>query len=261
VKHRRGGRQTRHAGRQWRPRAAGAGLLIGLVLLLQLAVASRLISSFLVPRPVDVLASFGMLVAEEHLLQRFALTAAETLTAALLAALLGGVAGWAFYRWRQMQLAYSSWVVGLNAAPSLLLYPLFLVMFGRNAATIVALGIISALPPIVLKTCEGFRNSRRVLIDVGRSFDFTPAQRFRLIELPSAIPTIFSGVRIGLIDALITVVGIEFLIGYGGLGALIPDLADRFEIAATYGAILFVILVGAALQLIAWRCERWLRPG
>ena len=128
--------------------------------------------------PTDVLTSFGMLVTEEHLLQRLALTAAETLSAALLATLLGSVAGWAFYRWRRMRLAYSSWVVGLNAAPSLLLYPLFLVMFGRNAPTIVALGIISALPPIVLKTCEGFGRSRRVLIDVGRSFDFTPAQRF-----------------------------------------------------------------------------------
>jgi NitT/TauT family transport system permease protein len=223
-------------------------------------VGTGLISSFLVPLPTDVLASFGLLVTEEHLLQRFALTAMETLSAALLATLLGSVVGWAFYRWRAVRLAYGSWVVGLSAAPSLLLYPLFLVILGRNAATIVALGIISALPPIVLKTCEGFQAGRRVLLDVGRSFDFTPAQRFRLIELPSALPTIFSGVRIGLIDTLITVVGIEFLIGYGGLGALIPDLADRFEIAATYGAILFVILVGAALQLVAWRCERWLRP-
>jgi NitT/TauT family transport system permease protein len=260
VNHWRGGRRTRRAGQRWRPRAAGAGLFIGIVLLLQLAVGSGLISSFLVPPPSDVLASFGMLVSDEHLLRRFALTAVETLSAALFATLLGSVVGWAFYRWGRMRLAFSSWVVGLNAAPSLLLYPLFLVILGRNAATIVALGIISALPPIVLKTCEGFQSSRRVLIDVGRSFDFTPAQRFRLIELPSAIPTLFGGVRIGLVDALITVVGIEFLIGYGGLGALIPDLADRFEIAATYGAILFVILVGAALQLVAWRCERWLRP-
>jgi NitT/TauT family transport system permease protein len=260
VSHRRGGRPTRRAGQLWQPRAAGAGVFIGLVLLVQLAVGTGLISSFLVPLPTDVLASFGLLVTEEHLLQRFAFTAVETLSAALLATLLGSVMGWVFHRWRPMRLAYGSWVVGLNAAPSLLLYPLVLVILGRNAATIVVLGVISALPPIVLKTCEGFQASRRVLLDVGRSFDFTPAQRFRLIELPSALPTIFSGVRIGLIDALITVVGVEFLIGYGGLGALIPDLADRFEIAATYGAILFVILVGAALQLIAWRCERWLRP-
>ncbi len=201
-----------------------------------------------------------MLFAQEHLLQRFAITGAETVSAAILATLIGGLAGWTLYRWGQARLAYTSWVVGLNAAPSLLLYPLFLVIVGRNAATIVTLGVISALPPIVLKTCEGFAAGRRVLLDVGRSFDLTPFQQFGLIQFPAALPTVFSGVRIGLINALITVVGIEFLIGYGGLGALIPDLADRFEIPAMYGAIVFVILVSALLQLVALWLEQWLRP-
>jgi len=244
----------------WTPRIFGAGFLVVVIALLQLAVASGLISSFLVPTPVDVVASFGMLVTEEHLLRRFAMTAAETVSAAFVAMLIGGIVGWALYRWGQARLAYTSWIVGLNAAPSLLLYPLFLVIVGRNAATIVVLGVISALPPIVLNTCEGLRASRRVLLDVGRSFDLTLPQQFWLIQFPAALPTLFSGVRISLINALITVVGVEFLIGYGGLGALIPDLADRFEIPAMYGAIVFVILVSACVQLVVRRAERWLRP-
>ena len=255
---RRPGRRSGAASR-WAPRLAGAGFVVAIVVLLQFAVGSGLISSFLVPAPLDVAASFGMLLAQEHLLQRFAMTAAETLSAAVLATLIGGLAGWALHRWSQARLAYTSWIVGLNAAPSLLLYPLFLVIVGRNAVTIVVLGVISALPPIILKTCEGLSASRRVLLDVGRSFDLTPLQQFRLIQFPAALPTAVSGLRIGLINALITVVGIEFLIGYGGLGALIPDLADRFEIPAMYGAIVFVILVSACLQLVVRRIERWLR--
>jgi NitT/TauT family transport system permease protein len=239
---------------------AGAGFVVATAVILQLAVGSGLISSFLVPTPLDVAASFGMLLTQEHLLQRLAITGAETLAAAILATLIGGLAGWALYRWSQARLAYTSWLVGLNAAPSLLLYPLFLVIVGRNAGTIIVLGIISALPPIVLKTCEGLGASRRVLLDVGRSFDLSPFQQFRLIQFPAALPTVVSGLRIGLINALITVVGIEFLIGYGGLGALIPDLADRFEIPAMYGAIVFVIVVSACLQLVVRRIETWLRP-
>jgi NitT/TauT family transport system permease protein len=255
----RAGRRAGPASR-WASRIAGALFLVAIVALLQIAVGSGVISSFLAPTPVDVLASFGMLFTEEHLLQRFAITGAETLAAALLATLIGGLAGWTLYRWGQARTAYTSWIVGLNAAPSLLLYPLFLVIVGRNATTIVVLGVISALPPIVLKTCEGLAAGRRVLLDVGRSFDLTPLQQFRLIQFPAALPTVFSGVRISLINALITVVGIEFLIGYGGLGALIPDLADRFEIPAMYGAIVFVILVSALSQLAVRRLERWLRP-
>jgi len=244
----------------WGPRTAGLGILAGIVVLLQVVVQHGLISSFLVPTPVDVAASFRMLVVEEHLFRRLVVTTAETLSVAIFATLIGCAAGWALYRWSQARLAYTSWIVGLSAAPSLLLYPLFLVILGRGAATIIVLGVISALPPIMLKTCEGLRTSRRVLLDVGRSFDLTPLQQFRLIQLPAAVPAIFSGMRIGLINALITVVGIEFLIGYGGLGALIPDLADRFEIPAMYGAIVFVIALSACFQLFVQRLERWLRP-
>jgi ABC-type nitrate/sulfonate/bicarbonate transport system permease component len=253
-------RSTKWWARRWVPRAVGAGTLGGLLLALEGASAAGLVNPFLVPAPSTIIASFPMLFAEEQLLQRFASTAAEACAAALLATLLGGCLGWAFYRSRNMRLAFRSWVVGLNASPSILLYPLFLVVFGRGAATIIALGVISAVPPIVLKTSEGLLATRRVLVDVGRSFNLTPFQQFRLVHFPAAVPTIFSGVRIGLIYAVITVVGVEYLITYGGLGELVPDLADRFEIPAMYAAIIFIILVSAGFQFVVEKVERWLRP-
>ena len=48
--------------------------------------------------------------------------------------------------------------------------------------------------------------------------------------------------RLGVIYCLISVVGVEFLINFGGLGELIDDLADRWEIPMMFGAILFVML-------------------
>jgi len=254
---------TRHVqwrARRWAPRAVGWGTLIVLLLVLEAASAAGLVNPFLAPPPSKIFGSFPMLITEEHLLARFASTAIEACAAAFLAMLLGGLLGWSFYRSRNMRLAFRSWVVGLNASPSLLLYPLFMVIFGRGAATIAALGVISALPPIVLKTSEGLLSTRRVLIDVGRSFSLTPFQQFRLVQFPAAVPIIFSGVRIGLIYAVITVVGIEYLINYGGLGELVPDLADRFELPAMYAAIIFVVLVSAGFQLLVEKVEKWLRP-
>ena len=49
--------------------------------------------------------------------------------------------------------------------------------------------------------------------------------------------------RLGLIFTLINVVGVEFLINFGGLGQLINDLAERYDLPGTYAAIFFVILV------------------
>ncbi|MGA3304455.1 MAG: hypothetical protein ABSC26_00445, partial [Stellaceae bacterium] len=66
--------------------------------------------------------------------------------------------------------------------------------------------------------------------------------------------------RLALIFALINVVGVEFLINFGGLGELIDDLSQRWELPSMFGAILFVILTSVAFFWATGRVERWFRP-
>ncbi len=140
------------------------------------------------------------------------------------------------------------------------IFALFLVIFGRSAMTIIMMGFVAGLPPVILKTLEGLSGTRRVLINVGRSFKLGPTQMFVKILFPAALPTIFVGLRLGLIFTLINVVGVEFLINFGGLGQLINDLAERYDLPGTYAAICFVILVSVFFFIITERVERWLRP-
>jgi len=149
-------------------------------------------------------------------------------------------------------------VAAMASAPLVLLYPIFLVVFGRNSATIVAMGVVGCLPPIILKAKEGLDGVRPVLLNVGRSYGLRGWRMFAMIQFPAALPTIFSGVRIGLLFAIINVVGVEYLIVFGGLGQLISDLGDRFEIAGMYAGILFVILVSVSFFFITERIEKWL---
>jgi NitT/TauT family transport system permease protein len=122
------------------------------------------------------------------------------------------------------------------------------------------MGFLSALPPVILKTIEGISGTRKVLVNVGRSFKLTATQQFWKILFPAALPAIFVGIRLGLIFALINVVGTEFLINFGGLGQLINDLAERYDLAGTYAAICFVILVSVLFFMGLEKVERWLRP-
>jgi NitT/TauT family transport system permease protein len=147
----------------------------------------------------------------------------------------------------------------MASAPLVLAYPLFLVMFGRSSLTIIIMAFISGLAPVILKTIEGLSGTRRVLINVGRSFKLTPMQQFQKVLFPSALPAIFVGIRLGLIFALINVVGVEFLINFGGLGQLINELAERYDLPGTYAAICFVILVSVVFFVTTERAERWLR--
>jgi NitT/TauT family transport system permease protein len=126
--------------------------------------------------------------------------------------------------------------------------------------TLVMIGFVAALPPVILKTIEGLAGTRRVLIDVGRSFNLTEAQQFWKILFPAALPSMFVGIRLGLIFALINIVGVEFLINFGGLGQLINELAERYDLPGTYAAICFVVLVSVCLFAVTGWMERWLRP-
>jgi NitT/TauT family transport system permease protein len=141
-----------------------------------------------------------------------------------------------------------------------LLYPLFLVIFGRGYATTIFVGFLSGVIPVVLKTREGLIGVPPVLLNVGRSLHMGELQMIRRIALPAAAPGIFTGLRLALIYALVNIVGLEFLIDFGGLGRIVSDMYFRYEIPAMYAAILLVVLVSLALLQGLRRLERSLRP-
>lgn len=242
---------------RWQAHATGAGTVLTVVVLVEVLIRAGVINAFVVPLPSAILAAFPRVIVEEDVLHRFWQTMQEVMWAALLLAIFGVGFGALLYRYRLLRRACETWVAALAAAPIVLMYPLFLVIFGRSATTIVAIGFAAGLSAVILKTVDGLAGTRRVLLDVGRSFRLTPAQQFRMILLPSALPSIFVGLRLGLIFAMINIVGVEFLINFGGLGQLINDLAERYDLPATYAAIFFVVLVSVVFFVVTERLERW----
>jgi NitT/TauT family transport system permease protein len=252
---------TRQPGPRFVPPAlVGVAALLVVLLIIELLIQLNFVSRFIVPPPSEIVASFGRVIVEEHVFSRFLLTLSECLTAGVMLTVFGIAGGVLMHRFKLLQQACETWVAAMAAAPLVLAYPLFMVIFGRNAWTIIMMGFFAALPPVILKTIEGMANTRKVLVNVGRSFNLTSTQQFWKIMFPAALPTIFVGVRLGLIFALINIVGVEFLINYGGLGQLINDLAERYDLAGTYAAICFVILVSVLFFMTLEKAERWLRP-
>ncbi len=243
-----------------RPPPLLSRLLVFAVLLgvWEAASAAGMVSRFIAPPPSEIFPAIGLLYVDNELTARFLRTFGEVFAAAGIGSGLGMAIGWWLHHNRTAGAAYTDWIAASAAAPLVLLFPLFLVLFGRNAATIVAMGAVSVMPPVILKTKEGLDHVRSVLIDVGRTFSLTRWQQVRMILFPAALPTIFTGLRLGLVFALINVVGVEFLIGFGGMGLMIAELGDRFEIAGMYAAILFVVLCSATFFYLTEKLETWL---
>jgi len=245
--------------RRWLPPTVGLGSFVLVLVAVEILIRIGAINRFIVPLPSDIAKSFARVVIEEDIAHRFLLTAWECLAAGVLLTVVGVAFGVLLHHVRLIRLACETWVAAMASAPLVLAYPLFLVLFGRSALSIIMLAFIAGLAPVILKTVEGLSATRRVLVDVGRSFKLSPAQQFWKILFPSALPTIFVGIRLGLIFALINVVGVEFLINFGGLGQLINELAERYDLPGTYAAICFVILVSVLFFATTERIERWLR--
>jgi NitT/TauT family transport system permease protein len=242
------------------PALAGLAGVALLAALAEGAVRAGWLSALIVPAPSSLPAAFVKLWGEGFVSGPFAITLAQAFAATAAAALVG--IPWGFWLWRSPVLgrAYEPWIGAAFAAPTILLYPLFLVLFGRGYATTVFVGFLSAVIPIVLKTREAFLAVPKVLLDVGRSFRLPEAQRLRRIAFPAAVPGIFTGLRLALIYALVNIIGMEFLIDFGGLGRIVSEMYFRYEIPGMYAAILLIVLVSWLFLALLSRIETWLRP-
>jgi NitT/TauT family transport system permease protein len=210
--------------------------------------------------PSAIAGGFVQLWNAGQLLVPALITFAETLVATLIAGALGIPLGIWLARRPTFGAAYESWLGGLFASPLVLLYPLFLVIFHRTYTTIIVMSVLTAIIPIVLQTRTGMLAVPRVLVDVGRSFSLSPRERFRLIELPAAVPSIVTGLRLGIIYALVNAIGLEFLIDFGGIGRIVSDMYAQYDIPEMYAGIVTIVAISLTLLATLDRAERWLRP-
>src|ERR1700680_3414886 len=147
-------------------RLIGIVTVVSLIGMVELAIRAGIVNRFIVPLPSEIIVAIPRIIVEENVLHRFWQTAQEVLWASLLLAGVGIPLGVLLHRVRIVRLACETWVGALASAPIVLMYPLFLVIFGRSATTIVMIGFAAGLAPVILKTLEGLARTRAGVIGV-----------------------------------------------------------------------------------------------
>jgi NitT/TauT family transport system permease protein len=242
------------------PALAGLLCLALLLALVEIAVRADIIPRSVVARPSDAIAGLVTLQNRADLRNGFLITFGMTSIAMVLELLVALPLGYFLFRRRDFALAYSGWLAALFAAPVFLLYPLFMVIFGRNEITLIIMGFLPGVIPLIIQVEQGFRGVSSTLINVGRSFGVTGWQNLWKIMIPAAAPNIFTGFRLALIYTLINIIAIEYLVDIGGLGRIVADRYFRFDISGTYTAIIAVAAISMLLNWLIGRLERWVRP-
>jgi ABC-type nitrate/sulfonate/bicarbonate transport system permease component len=144
----------------------------------------------------------------------------------------------------------------LRPVPSVALIPLAILLFGRNTKTALVLVIFGSFWPVLVQTTYGARSADPLALATARSFRVPARARFWRVLLPSALPYVATGVRIGSAIALILAVTAELIVGVPGLGNQITLAQTGGDAKAMYVFILATGLLGWLLALAFTTIER-----
>jgi sulfonate transport system permease protein len=149
----------------------------------------------------------------------------------------------------------------LRNIPSIAWVPVFILWFGIFETSKVTLIAVGAFFPVYLGLSSGIRDVDRKLVEVGRIYNFTPAQMVRRILLPAALPSFVVGLRSGLGLAWMFVVAAEMMGASEGLGFLLVDGQMTGRPATILASIVLFALIGkltdTALVRAGARVLRW----
>jgi nitrate/nitrite transport system permease protein len=136
----------------------------------------------------------------------------------------------------------------LRTIPPLAWLPLSLAAFRDGQPSAIFVIFITAIWPIVINTAVGIRNIPIDYTNVARVIRLTPIEYFYKIMLPSSVPYIFTGLRIGIGLSWLAIVAAEMLIGGVGVGFFIWDAWNSSQIADIIVTLVYVGLVGFVLD-------------
>src|SRR5436305_13435502 len=203
------------------------------------------VPKFVMPSPYETL--HALLVPNYRWLENIAVTSAEIFGGFILAVAFGIGAALLFSWFRWLDMAIMPLLVSLNLIPKVALGPLIIVWFRYGVGPNALMAFAICFFPIVLTTARGLREVEPELLDLVHTLRGSRWQLFTKIQLPGALPYIFSGMKVAAILAVAGAIVGEFLGSDRGLGYLMLQVQVTLDTAAMFMAVLLITLIGMVL--------------
>ena len=240
-------------------RAVPAALLALLVLVVwELVVRLFGIPSFLLPGPVAIVGAFWG--SRGMLLDQSVPTAGEALVGFLGAAVAGTVSGLLINRSSLAERSLYPWLVASQTLPVIAIAPVLVTWFGYGPLPKVLVVVLFCFFPITVATVDGLRATDPDLIRLMRSFGAGRWRTFFMVEVPGALPFLFGGVRLAVTYSVVGAIIGEWVGSSKGLGFLMIQDKNQFEIPRLFAEIALLSLMGITLFLLVALAQRLVAP-
>jgi NitT/TauT family transport system permease protein len=222
-----------------------------LILLWQVAVVVVKPAPYLLPSPVAV--ANALVSNISMLLYHTGITAFETLLAFLLSIAIALPLAFLIARYRWFEDSVYPLLVMSQAVPKVALAPLILVWLGFGLRTNVLVGVLMAFFPVVISGVVGLKSVPKDMILLGRTMGLSSTDMYRKIYLPSALPSIFGGLKVCVTLAVVGAVVGEFVGSDRGLGYFILLSSGQLQTALMFAALFLLVLIGVlSFSIVQW---------
>jgi NitT/TauT family transport system permease protein len=248
----------------FRPQAkrwVGPTVFVAVILFLEIATRTGIISKLTLPRPSDVLGTFIELYQTEMLWTHLLPSLRRFVVGAAIGATCGISVGVFIGLFSLVRAGLVPLIAAIFPVPKIALLPLFVIWFGIDEGSKYALIAMGTFTPTVVATYGAVDNVDRSLIRMGQSFSLPWFSIVRKIVLPGAMPGILSGLRVSLTIAIILLVAAEMLGAEYGVGAYILQAGSLYDLERLFAGVVILSILGvtvsAVIGILEQRLLRW----
>jgi NitT/TauT family transport system permease protein len=244
--------------------ALGLGFPLLLLLAWELLVHAGVVDGRFFPPPSKLASSIGSFLADaanRDLLLTHTLVTLQRLAVGYTLGAVSGVAiGVLMGLSPAARYAVAPLIYGLFPMPKIAIYPLMIVIFGIGDASSQALVMIGVLFMTAINTLNGVLYTNPIYADVAKAFRMPATTTWFRVAIPAAMPSIITGLRLGLGQALILVVSSEFVSADFGVGRFIWDNWQILNIPRMFMGLAVIVAMGGVAAMIGNFAERKLIP-
>lgn len=234
---------------------------LGLIALWYAIRASGLVRPGLIPAPDQVASTFAALMVTKALWFDVLISSARVLAGLVLGVALAVPVGFLLGWYRPVGRLFDPVINFFRALPPIALIPLVIVYFGIGEPAKVIILFYAAFFSGVIVMYEGIAQLNPLFVRVSRTLGATDGEIFRFVVVPLAVPHILTALRVALGVTWATLVASELVAAQRGLGAVIQNASNYFQIPTIYAGIICIgavaLLMDAALRAVSRRLVDW----
>lgn len=231
-----------------------------LLVLWELATRTGSIPELFLPSPVGVLQTGAGMLLSGELFRHLATSLGRLLLGFGLGALGGVAVGLAVGFWSLAEAVGTPLIAATFPVPKIALLPLLILWLGIGEASKVAVIMLGVFFPMAINTYTGVRHADPLLVRAAVSFGAGRLSLIRKVILPSAMPMIFAGLKLGAGTALLLLVAADMIAANAGIGFLVLNAQNLMETTRLMVGIVLLSLLGVVSHWLLVRLERLAVP-